>query len=160
MKNKRSKLERKLDEVNHTMELIRTIIPAVVLVVQIIILTKIQIIYHKYMKNIKFIFEEIFKNGGSRKHSMTIDLSIQKNWEAVCNYDQFSEIRDDDKIYTDNPKKCLKIIENIDTSIFDYANEMSGFSSDTISDLTGDEPDESYYDNGPEQEKYYFEEVK
>ena len=31
---------------------------------------------------------------------------------------------------------------------------MSGFSSDTISDLTGDEPDESYYDNGPEQEKY------
>jgi hypothetical protein len=41
MKNKRSKLESKLDEVNHTMELIRTIIPAVVLVVQIIILTKI-----------------------------------------------------------------------------------------------------------------------
>ena len=27
MKNNRSKLERKLDEVNHTMELIRTIIP-------------------------------------------------------------------------------------------------------------------------------------
>ena len=41
MKNKRSKLERKLDEVNHTMELIRTVIPAVVLVVQITILTKI-----------------------------------------------------------------------------------------------------------------------
>ena len=112
------------------------------------------------MKNIKFSFEEIFKNGGSRKHSMTIDLSIQKNWEAVCNYDQFSEIGDDDKIYTDNPKKWLKIIENIDTSIFDSADEMSGFSSDTISDLTGDEPDESYYDNGPEKEKYYFEEVK
>ena len=45
------------------------------------------------MKNIKFTFEEIFKNGGSRKHSMTIDLSIQKNWEAVCNYDQFSETK-------------------------------------------------------------------
>ena len=41
MKDKRSKLERKLDEVNYTMELIRTVIPAVVLVVQIIILTKI-----------------------------------------------------------------------------------------------------------------------
>ena len=27
MKNNRSKLERKLDEVNHTMELIRTIVP-------------------------------------------------------------------------------------------------------------------------------------
>ena len=41
MKNKRSKLERKLDEINHTMELIRTVIPVAVLVVQIIILTKV-----------------------------------------------------------------------------------------------------------------------
>ncbi len=41
MKKDRSKLERRLDEINHTMELIRTIVPAVVLVVQIIILTKI-----------------------------------------------------------------------------------------------------------------------
>ncbi len=41
MKNNRSKLERKLDEVNHTMELIRTIVPVVILVVQLIILTKI-----------------------------------------------------------------------------------------------------------------------
>ena len=41
MKKDRSKLERKLDEVNHTMELIRTVVPVVVLVVQIIILTKI-----------------------------------------------------------------------------------------------------------------------
>ena len=41
MKNKRSKLERKLDEINHTMELIRTIIPAIVLLVQIVILTKL-----------------------------------------------------------------------------------------------------------------------
>ena len=41
MKNNRSKLERKLDEVDHTMELIRTIVPVIILVVQIIILTKI-----------------------------------------------------------------------------------------------------------------------
>ena len=41
MKKDRSKLERRLDEINHTMELIRTIVPVVVLVVQIIILTKI-----------------------------------------------------------------------------------------------------------------------
>tara|TARA_B100001057_G_C22491151_1_gene810293 strand:+ start:500 stop:625 length:126 start_codon:yes stop_codon:yes gene_type:complete len=41
MKNNRSKLERKLDEVNHTMELIRTVVPVIILVVQIIILTKI-----------------------------------------------------------------------------------------------------------------------
>ena len=41
MKNNRSKLERKLDEVNHTMELIRTIVPVIILLVQLIILTKI-----------------------------------------------------------------------------------------------------------------------
>ena len=41
MKNNRSKLERKLDEVNHTMELIRTTVPVIILVVQLIILTKI-----------------------------------------------------------------------------------------------------------------------
>ena len=41
MNRNRSKLERKLDEVNHTMELIRTIVPVIILVVQLIILTKI-----------------------------------------------------------------------------------------------------------------------
>ena len=41
MKGNRSKLERKLDEVNHTMELIRTIIPIKILIVQIVILIKI-----------------------------------------------------------------------------------------------------------------------
>ena len=40
-KGNRSKLERKLDEVNHTMELIRTIIPIIILIVQIVILIKI-----------------------------------------------------------------------------------------------------------------------
>ena len=40
-KGNRSKLERKLDEVNHTMELIRTIIPVIILIVQIIILIKL-----------------------------------------------------------------------------------------------------------------------
>ena len=39
--SKRNKLERKLDEYNHTMELIRTIIPIGVLVLQIIILVKL-----------------------------------------------------------------------------------------------------------------------
>jgi len=41
MKNARSKLERKLDEVNHTMELVRTIVPVGVLLIQIIILIKL-----------------------------------------------------------------------------------------------------------------------
>ena len=41
MKKKRNKLERKLDEYNHTMELVRTIIPVGVLVLQIIILVKL-----------------------------------------------------------------------------------------------------------------------
>jgi heme/copper-type cytochrome/quinol oxidase subunit 2 len=39
--NKRNKLERKLDEYNHTMELIRTIIPIIVVILQTIILVKI-----------------------------------------------------------------------------------------------------------------------
>lgn len=41
MKKDRSKLEKKLDEVNHTMELIRTIVPIIILIVQLIILNKI-----------------------------------------------------------------------------------------------------------------------
>ena len=39
--NNRSKLERKLDEVNHTMELIRTILPIILLIMQTIIIIKI-----------------------------------------------------------------------------------------------------------------------
>tara|TARA_B100001540_G_scaffold288411_1_gene283599 strand:- start:328 stop:459 length:132 start_codon:yes stop_codon:yes gene_type:complete len=41
MNENRSKLERKLDEVNHTMELIRTIVPSLTLIVQVIILIKL-----------------------------------------------------------------------------------------------------------------------
>ena len=41
MNGDRSKLEIKLDEVNHIMELIRTVIPVIILVVQIIILIKL-----------------------------------------------------------------------------------------------------------------------
>ncbi len=41
MKKKRNKLERKLDEYNHTMELIRTIVPIAVLFLQVIILMKL-----------------------------------------------------------------------------------------------------------------------
>ena len=39
--SKRNKLERKLDEYNHTMELVRTIVPIIVVVMQAIILIKI-----------------------------------------------------------------------------------------------------------------------
>jgi hypothetical protein len=41
MKKRRNKLERKLDEFNHTMELIRTIVPILVLGLQIYILLKL-----------------------------------------------------------------------------------------------------------------------
>ena len=41
MKKKRNKFERKLDEYNHTMELIRTIVPVAVLVLQVVILVKL-----------------------------------------------------------------------------------------------------------------------
>ena len=39
--NKRNKFERKLDEYNHIMELIRTILPIILLIMQCIILWKI-----------------------------------------------------------------------------------------------------------------------
>ena len=43
IKNKktRNKFERKLDEYNHTMEFIRTIVPVAILVLQIIILVRL-----------------------------------------------------------------------------------------------------------------------
>ena len=41
MKKKRNKFEKKLDEYNHTMELVRTILPVMIIVLQIIILVKI-----------------------------------------------------------------------------------------------------------------------
>ena len=41
MKKKRNRLEKKLDEYNHTMELVRTILPIVILVIQVIILMKV-----------------------------------------------------------------------------------------------------------------------
>lgn len=41
MNGDRSRLEKKLDEVNHTMELIRTVVPSLTLIVQIIILVKL-----------------------------------------------------------------------------------------------------------------------
>ena len=41
MKKKRNKFERKLDEYNHTMELVRTLLPVVIIVLQVIILVKI-----------------------------------------------------------------------------------------------------------------------
>ena len=41
MKKKRNRLERKLDEYNHKMELVRTILPVAILVIQVIILMKV-----------------------------------------------------------------------------------------------------------------------
>ena len=38
---KRNRFERKLDEYNHTMELVRTILPVMIIVLQVIILVKI-----------------------------------------------------------------------------------------------------------------------
>ena len=41
MKKRRNKFERKLDEYNHTMELVRTILPVVIIILQVVILVKI-----------------------------------------------------------------------------------------------------------------------
>lgn len=37
----KTKLEKKLDNINHTMELVRTIIPLVILALQVVILVKL-----------------------------------------------------------------------------------------------------------------------
>ena len=39
--SERNRFERKLDEYNHTMEFIRTIVPIAVLVIQVVILVKL-----------------------------------------------------------------------------------------------------------------------
>ncbi len=41
MLDKKTKFEIKLDNMNHTMELIRTIVPIIVLIIQVVILIKI-----------------------------------------------------------------------------------------------------------------------
>ena len=38
---KRNRFERKLDEYNHTMELVRTLLPIVMIVLQVVILVKV-----------------------------------------------------------------------------------------------------------------------
>jgi hypothetical protein len=40
-KHTRNRFERKLDEYNHTMEFVRTIVPLVMVILQIVILTKL-----------------------------------------------------------------------------------------------------------------------
>ena len=40
-KSERNRFERKLDEYNHTMEFIRTIVPIAALVIQVVILVKL-----------------------------------------------------------------------------------------------------------------------
>ena len=40
-KHKRNRLERKLDEYNHTMSFIRTVIPIIILILQLVILSKL-----------------------------------------------------------------------------------------------------------------------
>ena len=40
-KSERNRFERKLDEYNHTMEFIRTLVPIAVLIIQVVILVKL-----------------------------------------------------------------------------------------------------------------------
>jgi hypothetical protein len=41
MLDNKSNLEKKLDNINHTMELVRTIVPMVILILQVVILIKL-----------------------------------------------------------------------------------------------------------------------
>ena len=82
-KGNRSKLEKKLDEVNHTMELVRTIIPVIILIVQIFILIKL----FKWWKNTWRLFWRTWK---SPKGSPNC---------GVCNYRKLIKWMDKKKIF-------------------------------------------------------------
>ena len=78
MKNNRSKLERKLDEVNHTMELIRTIVPVIIFVDQLIILTLILNITQKQDHLDRKKFMELFKEEFIKILGKKVFISISK----------------------------------------------------------------------------------
>ena len=71
MKKKRNKLERKLDEYNHTMELIRTILPFIILLLQVYIAHK------AYLRN--------FNLTPANKLSI-VKYGNYSLWSYCCNY--------------------------------------------------------------------------
>jgi hypothetical protein len=113
------------------------------------------------MKKIDFIFEEFFREGKSRRKIITLDIDDIKNWKGILNYEKLPDSENSNNKYNEkqisnDPKVWLKIIECCTDEIWD-GTSTDGFDGwSAKSSVEGDEPDDYYYDNGPEDTKYYF----
>lgn len=113
------------------------------------------------MKKINFIFEEFFRDGKSRKKVITIDIDDDINWKGILNFDKIPDSENITNKYiggkiSNDPKVWLKIIERCTDEIWDGASTEGFDGWSAKSTIEGDEPDDYYYDNGPESIKYYF----
>ena len=113
------------------------------------------------MKIVDFIFEEFLRDGKSRRKVITIDIDDVKSWRGILNYDKLpnsenSTNKYNEKQISNDPKVWLKIIECCTDEIWDGASTEGFDGWSAKSSVEGDEPDDFYYDNGPEDTKYYF----
>ncbi len=101
------------------------------------------------MKKVDFIFEEFLRNEKSRRKILTFDIDDLKDWKKLLRYINDYGNEPDLSKYNENeisndPKVWLKILQGCQEGVFNEGVEV------------GDEPDEHYWDNGPESIKYYF----
>ena len=101
------------------------------------------------MKKVDFIFEEFLRDGKSRRKVLTFDIDSLKDWEQLLSYingyDNEHDLSKYSKIKISNdPKVWLEILQGYQSDVFNEGVEV------------GDEPDEYYWENGPESVRYYF----
>jgi hypothetical protein len=102
----------------------------------------------------KFIFEETFTSG-SRRKILVYDIESTEDWqllieEAVemAQLDSFDWSTLDINKPSQEPNDWLGLLEECDQGKWLDGEEE------------GDEPDERYWDNGPEDQRFYFEKAK
>jgi hypothetical protein len=103
------------------------------------------------MKKVDFVFEESLREGKSRRRIITFDIDDTNSWKTLLDYaDSFSEMNEQDlskhkeKKINKDPQVWLDILKSYTPDVFMEGVEV------------GDDPDDYYFDNGPESEKYYF----
>jgi hypothetical protein len=101
------------------------------------------------MKKVDFIFEELLRNGKSRRKVLTFDIDDLKDWKQLLNYINAYDNEHDLSKYSEekisnDPKVWLEILQGYKGDVFNEGVEV------------GDEPDDYYWKNGPEGTKYYF----
>jgi hypothetical protein len=101
------------------------------------------------MKKVDFIFEEFIRDGKSRRRVLTFDIDSLKDWKQLLSYNNGYGNDCDLSKYTEkkisnDPKVWLEILQGYESDVFNEGVEV------------GDDPDEHYWDYGPEDDKYYF----